>query len=247
MRNSRVGVVVASFCMLALWGAQACDSTSPPEMQTPAKLQLVVSDAPLQLVAPTSVLIELIAIGANGKPVTFTAPGAPSFVSLSATLLTLAPTRADVGSYAIPLVAATATQQATATLSVDVTRANTGPMWLPSPFVLGTETVSSDPPVFIAPYLSALVCDDEGDNFTFQVEVVAAGHAFTRKASYTQSIDFTVTPPLSYELPKFCGDFKVPFTGLAPGDYDVAVHAVDVLGAEDPYGWVMLQGFTVAP
>jgi hypothetical protein len=35
--------------------------------------------------------------------------------------------------------------------------------------------------------------------------------------------------------------------GLAPGDYDVALRAVDTFGAADPYGWVPFRGFTLAP
>lgn len=232
--------------VLALSGLGGCGGGNLGEQQ-PAHLQLVVEDAPLTLTAPTSVLIQLLVIGDDGGPVSITSPGAPTFASLSGTRLTLTPTRADAGSYDIRLVATSATQEADATLHVEVTRTNTGPMWLPIPTIEGTDTDPSERPVVQQAAMYALVCDNEGDNITLEVEVVPAGAVFKRVPTTSQFIDFAVTPPLSYELPMICGEFRVPLTGLAPGDYDVAIHAVDALGLEDPYGWVPFRGFTLAP
>jgi hypothetical protein len=221
-----------------------CNSSGGQEQ--PVSLALVVSEQPIELVAPMSVLIQLLVIGADGEPVTITAPGAPAFVNLSGTSLTLAPTRADVGDHAVNLVATTATQQSSATLHVNVTRTNTGPIWLPIPMVKGTEMDGSERPVVKQATFQAVVCDNEEDNFIFQLEVVSAGTAFTGTPTASQTVDFAVTPPLPYELPMYCAEFNVPLTGLTPGDYDISAHAVDALGTEDPYGWLQFRGFTLS-
>ena len=219
--------------ILALSGMEGCGGGNLGP-QPPAHLQLVVQDAPLTLVAPTSVLIQLLVVGGDGGSVTITSPGAPAFVSITGSLLTLAPTRADAGRYEVHLVATSATQESEAFLHVEVTRTNTGPMWLPEPIIEGTDTDTSERPIVQQATMYALVCDDEGDNITFEVEAVPAGAAFKRVPTASELVDFAVTPPLSYEEPIICGEFRVPLTGLPPGEYDVAVHAVTRSGSRTP-------------
>jgi hypothetical protein len=253
MKDLRAATRGLAFSMLALLGSGGCDSRAlqqpgqPVDSGQPVTLQLVVSDVPLELVAPTSLVVQLLVIGAGGNSVTITTPGAPAFASLSGTLLTLAPTREDVGRHDIPLVATTATQQANASLHVIVTRANTGPMWLPPPGIGETMTDASERPVIPRATMEAMVCDKEGDNITFQVEVIPAGTAFAGVATHSQSVDFAVTPPVSHYQDMACHHFLVPLNRLEPGDYDLRILAVDALGQTDPYGWVEIRGFTLAP
>jgi hypothetical protein len=113
---------------------------------------------------------------------------------------------------------------------------NTAPLWLPVPFVEGTETAPVAYPPLDHPVMHALICDDEGDAITFEVSAASVPDGSARV--FKQTIDFSVTPPVPYELPKICGEFRVPLEGLPSGRYDVRIHAVDALGLGDRYGWI---------
>jgi hypothetical protein len=210
--------------------------TSAPEGK---KLQLLVNEPPVELTAPTTVIVELFVVGAVGD-VTITSPNLPSFATIADQALTLVPVYEDMGDYAIELVATSGSETANATLRLHILGANTGPMWLPVPYF---SSGNGDK----APYaqMRAPVCDKEHDNFTFQIAIAPVGQPVANTPDFTYFIDFTQRTPIPNEA-GWCADFITELPGLASGTYHGAVHAVDVHGAEDPYGWVELGGqFTV--
>lgn len=223
--------------LLVLIALAAC--TEPNTATDTLALQL--ADTPLQLTAPTSVLLQIVVVGADGNAVSVSSPDLPPFASLQGTLLTLAPGYEDVGSYAIELDATTSQATATGVLSVQVTRSNTGPYFLMPMFV--NNGVDGNP----VPHLLGAVCDKEGDNFTYEVEIVSVDQALANVATYTKLIDFSVTPPVPYVTDASCAEPTFDLGSLPTGQYHGAVHAYDVLGAEDPYGWVPISGVLMQP
>jgi hypothetical protein len=212
-----------------------CGSSGPGGQQ----FALAVPDQPIMLMAPTTLVVQLVVLGAHGRSVTITSANLPGFAMLTGETLTLSPGYKDAGDYAIALTATAGTDSDTGTLNLHITRSNTPPMWLPDPVVTSG---SSAAPAFV----DAVVCDMEGDDITLEVDVAPSG-MLDGIADYQSVVSFAMTPPLSYELPNFCADFRIPFPGLAPGTYDCALRAHDSLGAYDPYGWVKLGPFTVSP
>jgi hypothetical protein len=207
--------------------------------------KLVVSDTPVEVAAAGTVIIQLMVLGADGGEVTVTAADLPAFASLDGLVLTLSPGYDDAGDHEIDLVATAGGGRATATLRVHVTRDDTPPMWLPQPMIDEARDVGGDYPWVPTATMGATICDAEGDDITFQVEVVAQGGTPTGVASYQQTISFSVTPPLDwYDQP--CAAFQVPLTGLPDGAYDTYGYAFDSLGLPEPYGWVPFGGFTLA-
>ena len=204
---------------------------------TSQKLQLLLADDPIALEAPTEILVQIVVVGADGEAVTIASPNLPSFATLTGATMRLAPDYRDAGDYAVDLSATTATSVASGTMRLAITRKNTGPMWLPVPFFTGGSSSQ-------APYarMDAPVCDKEGDNFTFEIDIEPVNTPVNGVADYTVPVDFAVTPPLPYEMDMSCVELRVEMPGLAAGDYYGKVHAFDVLGAEDPYGWVELGG-----
>ncbi|HEY1816730.1 MAG TPA: hypothetical protein VGG74_30490 [Kofleriaceae bacterium] len=189
--------------------------------------------APIDIEAPTKLLVQIVTVGGDATSVT--SSNLPAFATLTAQTITLDPGYGDAGDYSIDLVATTTEgETAEGTLQLHVTRMNTGPMWLPVPMYIA------------GPALEAAVCDMEGDNFTFELSVAPLGQQPADTPDFTADVDFSVTPPLSYELPNYCANIQIDLTGLGSGDYEADMYAVDALGAPDPYGWVAVPGdFTV--
>ncbi|HEY3801883.1 MAG TPA: hypothetical protein VGL61_04715 [Kofleriaceae bacterium] len=180
---------------------------------------------PIDIEAPTMLLVQIVTVGGDATSVT--SANLPAFATLTAQTITLDPGYADAGDYSIDLVATTTDgDTAEGTLLLHVTRANTGPMWLPVPMYIA------------GPALEGAVCDMEGDNFTFELSVAPLGQQPADTPDFTANVDFSVTPPLPYELPNNCANIVVDLTGLASGQYVADMYAIDVLGAPDPYGWV---------
>lgn len=202
---------------------------------------LVVGDAPIDLVAPTSLSLQLIVLGAGDRPVTITGESLPSFATLSGSVLTLLPGYGDVGEYDLRLRARAGDATSSAVLRVRVTRGNTGPMWGAMPLVNGSTRAD----VTGIPVLTATVCDKEGDAITLEVEVTPSGSEPTRIATHARTVSFADVPPLPYYHDESCADFRIPLDGLASGSYEWWLHAVDELGAEDPYGWARLGSFVL--
>lgn len=196
---------------------------------------LAVDDAPIDIEAPGSILVQLVVIGADGEDVTIEAPDLPSFGTLDGAHLTFEPGFEDAGDYAFELVARSGTQVDGATMRLHVTRVNTAPYWVPSMMISGGAE----------PLFSVVVVDDEGDAMTVEVEAVPAG----TPSSMTATHSTTAEPDLLYyateEHPYAAGaEVEVPLTGLSPGDYDYRVRVLDELGAEGPYAWYHFGTFT---
>jgi len=186
--------------------------------------------------APSTVIVEVFVIDAPGDDVTITSPNLPGFAMISGDSITLTPMAEDAGDYAVELIATSAGQSAHATLHLHVVNMNTGPMWLPVPYFS-----NGTPPTMRAP-----VCDKEHDNFTFEISVALVPDPLPNTPQFTHFVDFTMIQPIMDPEAGWCADFITELPGLASGTYHGSVHAVDVHGAEDPYGWVELGGtFTV--
>jgi hypothetical protein len=236
--------MTASHCLtrsvLATMALAGCASHTSSTSNT---FELLVDSQPIHMVAPTHLIVELFVVGSPVDDVTITASNAPAFASISGTTIDLTPTLADAGDYAIGLVATSGSETATAELDLHITRMNTGPMWQPVPFF--SNGSSSQPPYA---QIRAPVCDLEHDNFTFEVSVAPLGATIPNTPDFTHFVDFAQTPPdSSTDTGSWCADFITEMPGLAPGSYHGAIHAVDVLGAEDPYGWVEMGMFQVSP
>jgi len=205
--------------------------------------QLLVQTEPIELVAPTHLIVDVFVVGAPSGEVTITSSNLPAFATISDTTIDLTPVLEDAGDYAIDLVATSGGETARAQLALHIRRTNTGPMWQPVPYF--TDGRSSQPPYA---QIRAPVCDLEHDNFTFEVSVAPLGSSTPNTPDFTHFIDFTQTPPDStLDTGGWCADFITEMPGLPPGSYHGAIHAVDVLGAEDPYGWVEMGMFQVNP
>jgi hypothetical protein len=175
--------------------------------------------------------------------VTITSPNLPGFATISGETLELSPVYEDAGDYTIDLVAHSGGATATGQLLLHITRMNTGPMWLPVPYFTGGNSGGSPYPQIRAP-----VCDKEHDNFTFEVSVAFVDAMIPNTPDFTHFVDFSQIQPIMQEDGAWCADFVTELPNLPPGDYHGAVHAVDVHGAADPYGWVELGGtFHVNP
>jgi len=232
MRSAQaLAVLIAGGCT----GAAGCGDNIAASEQV--GFQLVVGTKPLALEAPTKVLVELLVVGATGPTVTVSSPNLPAFATLSGVTLTLDVQYKDVGDYAIELDASDGVNATTDTLNLQVTRTNTGPYWLPSPYwISGT---GGNPPQLRAP-----ACDKEGDNFTIEVVVgPTTMPTLPTTPQFTTFVDFTITPPLSYEPGMSCVDRFVDLPGLPSGqDYYGAIRAYDVLGAPSD-GWLQPSGY----
>jgi hypothetical protein len=196
-----------------------------------------VDDQPIELTAPTTVIVQIFVLVAPGTEVTLSSPNLPGFATISGETIQLSPVAHDAGDYAIELVATSGGDSAHGTLRLHVVGMNTGPMWQPVPFFS-----SGNPATIRAP-----VCDKEHDNFTFEVSVALTSDPIPNTPMFTHFIDFTqITPMDDGPDVGWCADFITELPGLAPGTYHGSMHAVDVYGAEDPYGWVEVPStFTV--
>ena len=228
-----------AFALLACLGACMFDENADDS----EPLQLVVDDEPLTMEARTSLAVQLIVLGDDGETVTITAPGLPPFATLTGTRLLLEPAFADAGDYAIELTATAGDRTDTEVLRLQVIRNNTGPMWQPVPILEGNNLSLSGYPEVASAVLRVPICDDEGDTITVHAEVVPSGTGF----HHTPTHRATKVPDLHYRDDSVCAEIRLPLDGLAAGRYDIALHAVDDLGAEDPFGWVAFGGFVITP
>jgi hypothetical protein len=210
------------------------------------RLALLVAPEPIAIKAPTTVLVQIVVLGANGEAVSVEAQGLPGFASLSGSVVTLSPALADAGDYAILLTATAGRRQDSATLRLHVTRDNTAPMWAPVPMMQdASRSIRDFDGVTIAgtPYLDVEVCDRDGDAMTLHAEFVPAGAPFTGVATHT----FAAIPS-QWLSDRGCAFVFAPISDLpVPGTYDFRLLVVDALGAEDPYGWVQFGRFSRVP
>lgn len=258
---------IATAFTLASCLACGSSSSSPlPNTNSSSDLAVVLPHQTLHLVGGERTVIQLLAVGTGDGPVTFSADG-PAFVSLNDATLTVAPTRADAGSFTVNITARAGQRTATASLSVDVTAPNGAPTVSPSTWFLylgddahiygGPDctlsghmccpgpacTLGSNPRVYVE------ACDADGDALTVDVQVVPANQALANvvSGSLTEALDAPQSAFCSSGLAG-CACFAVPLKGLAPSTaYAFAVRVTDALGAvarkAPPYsvddaGWI---------
>lgn len=155
------------------------------------------------------------------------------------------------GEYVVDVVARIGEERAEATYRFAVVSGsdppptgNAGPMWLPQPDLFELyppyEWRGTDGwPIVPSATVDATVCDEEGHVITLEIEVVADGASLRERATHAA----TATPVPYFGTGDLCAMFRIPLTGLADGRYRFYAHAVDELGAEDPYGWVHFRDF----
>jgi hypothetical protein len=189
-------------------------------------LRVVVDGAPLEVVAGTTTVVQILVMGDGAGSALISSPGLPAFATLTGARLTLAPTREHEGDYAIALVATAGSSEATASLDVRVSRPNTAPVADENLVVMlddgWSRNISTCPGQRCAiagtPSVEVFVTDADGDPVTVELELVEAGQPFPGTATYaTTSAAFPV-------------DFPLP--GLIPGTaYEFAIRARDAVGA----------------
>jgi len=250
MTTARSYVFAFGLMLCVAYGCGRESETSNPSSEPPVSLELLIPENPLTIQAPAPFTIMLMVVGQASESAVISSPDLPGFASLTGKFLTLLPSYSDAGQYTITLIASIPSgASATATLRLEVTRSNSPPMWLPALVFEDGQTMGGYPQFSQSPTLVAVICDKEGDDITFEAEVVPRGHEFVKQATYSQTVDFTQIPPISYYKDTWCTEFHMPFSGIAgPGVYEVAIRTRDGLGAADPYGdegWCHFGGFTL--
>jgi hypothetical protein len=248
-------VLTEVFAAVLLSCVAGCGGTSeevtPPDAPQTEAFSILVGEEPIALEAPTTILVQIVVIGARDQPVSLSSPHLPAFVELSGSVLRLSPGYGDAGEHAIPLKATAGDKTTSATLRLHITRKNTPPMWLPSPRLWVDHEwkyLFEFPTVTGTPLLQAFVCDKEGDDITLEAEVVPKGQPSPHAVTYVRTVSFKEVPPLPYYPNESCAEFQFQLTGLSPSvTYRVALRTHDSLGAVDSYGWVDFGGFTLQP
>jgi hypothetical protein len=226
----RAGALVAS--LLIACGSSEADPSAGPSDE---KFALLVSSEPVLIQAPTTMLVKIVVAGAGGAPVSIAATNLPAFATLSESVLTLSPTLADAGEYAVTLTATAGPSQDSATLLLHVFRVNTPPMWR----YLSIQDADMHEALFGmtltgTALLRGTVCDSEADAMTVDAEVVPIARPFTGVPTHTFPAPATL-PMTGDEWPPppgGCAYLYVPLDGLAaPESYKVRLSATDALGA----------------
>ena len=198
-------------------------------------------------------LVQLLVVGAVPGSVTFSAEGLPAFGRLDGSILTLSPSRADQGEYAITLIARSGNQTASTSLDLVVNRYNSPPRLFADTIGFGDGRINGrfqgtcpNPPLctaFGTPKLWIAGCDPEGDGMTLDVEVVIRGHPFSGHPSYSRSTSDVFNCGAGYFW-----NVTMSLPGLATEQsYDFALRLSDQFGATN--GWVRrpLWGFDQGP
>ncbi len=223
------------------WAVHCGSQSSHFQLQISSALSTDVGAPRITMQAGETRLVELLVIGVVPGPVTFSAQGLPAFGGLDGPILTLSPTRADQGEYAITLMAKSGNETASSSLALVVSRYNSPPQapWEPG---LGDERIGAryypgcpSPETCTAngtPKLWLAACDPEGDGMTMDVEVVLRGQPFSGHPNYS------TTTSQSFK----CDSGAVWNTTVSlPGlvreqSYDFALRVSDEFGASN--GWV---------
>lgn len=232
--------LIAVGCVLVLL---ACGSGSQggPESST---LRIVVADAPVEIVAGSTLLVQVLVIGPGASAGVISSPDLPPFATLAGSLLTLSPTRAFEGDYPITLVATAGSNIASAVLHVRVSRPNAPPelSWVS----MSDDDLSRSWNVCpggwctIAGLASVVVVvqDDDRDDVTVELELVPSGQPFTGEPTHSATIPSgNATATCGAAAPSACA--AIPLPGLVPGSsYKFALRLRDALGATGVYpGW----------
>ena len=177
----------------------------------------------------------LLVVGTVPGPVTFSGRNLPAFAMLSGSVLTLAPTRADMGDYSLTLIAAAGGESQSSTLRVSVLRFNSPPTGGFGYFSDDTshyETTCPNPVTCTAigtPVLHLGFCDAEGDGVTTELEVIERGRPFTKTPTYST---FVPAGAASRYNDGKCGEVTFPLPGLTlQQSYDFAIRLSDEFGA----------------
>lgn len=222
MRSMAVGVL----CALA---ASGCGSDAGPEAD---RLRVVVADTPVEMLAGSTMLVQVLVLGPGAAEAVLSSPDLPAFATLAGSVLTLAPTRAFEGDHLITLVATAGASTVSAVLHVHVTRPNAPPQLV---FVqMGDDDLTRSWNVCPGPRCTigglasaiAVVSDDDGDDVTVEVELAPADEPFAGVPTHSATVPSNASA-------------RVPLPGLAPGSaYRFVMRLRDALGASGVYpGW----------
>src|SRR5438046_1684103 len=118
MKRAIVGLLLA---------AAACGRDSGPSRMS--SLQLVVPAGAIEMQGGETRQIQLLVLGVYNDQVTLSGQ-LPTFASISGSMLTLAPTRADAGDYPMTVTATASGDSTSAELRVIVSVPNTPPNWI---------------------------------------------------------------------------------------------------------------------
>lgn len=260
MRRTAVALIFAA-CL----GCGSTGSSTPSRGDGPSALAIVLPQNDIELVGGETLVVQLLAVGVDGEPATFSIDG-PGFASLEGARLTLAPTRADAGTFTVEISAKAGLRTANATLGVTVAVPNEAPsVWSGDFLFVGDAagiyggpdctlsghmccpgpacTLGSDPVVYV------MACDADRDPLTIDVQVVPATQALADVVtdSFTGTLDAPQPARCANSISP-CACFAVPLAGLAPStSYAFGVRVRDargaVVGSATPYsvddaGWI---------
>ena len=232
--------VVVSAAVLACGGEAVSNRTTT--------FQLVVPATSIEIAGGDTKTIQLLVLGEGAEPVAVTGE-LPAFATLQGDLLTLAPSRADLGQWDVELVATAGTQAASATLIVNVTRTNTAPTWGSSDLMMSDDAGIYGPGACMAPdrsdccpgtscligtspAITLRVCDAEGDAVIVDVEVVPLSDPFTNVPTHSVTGRAGTHTFRCGGSSEECGCFDVPLDGVSPDTaYAFSVRTRDEWGA----------------
>src|SRR5437868_2982741 len=177
----------------------------------------------------------LLVVGTVPGPVTFSGKNLPSFATLSGSVLTLAPTRADMGDYSLTLIATASGESQSSILRISVLRSNSPPAGGFEYFTDDTSHYTNTCPnpatctAIGTPVLHLRFCDAEGDGVTTELEVVERGRAFTKTPTYSTFVPAGAAIRFNDGT---CADVTFPIQGLTlQRSYDFAMRFSDEFGA----------------
>lgn len=207
-----------------------CGSSAVRSDASATRLQLVVDEAPVEVAAGDKLVVQLLIVGPRSEEATITSSQLPSFATLDGRTLTVRPGRKDVGTYSVSLTATTPSDSTSALVALSVTAPNAPPRFGAGGYIYmhdGQESrfqvcPGSHCTIRDVPALMPLILDDDGDEVTFEVEIVPEGQEFSGAVTYACA-----------------GRAWCALQGLTPGEsYQFAVRARDALGAYNPEGWL---------
>jgi hypothetical protein len=240
------------FAMIAAFGCGG--QTSQFRLSVPSAEFADGQPPTIEMETEQTHVVQFVLVGGVPPNVVFSGINLPSFATMAGSLVTLAPGRGDAGTFVVTVSASDGKHSDVASLRVVVNRGNTAPRWQASG---GSYFFGDDLGLHFAAYcpgphctavgtakVQALVCDDDDDGVTVEVEVVPAGTPFSGRATHSA---FASRGTTRYCTQQFV---TVPLTGLSPEQsYVFAVRIFDEFGAlanpgnDQVDGWFHSTGY----